>query len=112
MRGGRIYCDTPTVTGTENLMMAAITRGGSHRTGKCGKRTGDLDLADFLVKRGARIQGAGTDVITIEGVRSLHGGDHEVIPDRIEAGTYLAAGALTHGDVTATTVGRNTLRPC
>ena len=61
-----------------------------------------VDLADFLVKRGARVHGAGTDVITIEGVRELHGGEHEVIPDRIEVGTYLAAGVITRGDVTAT----------
>ena len=63
-----------------------------------------VDLADFLVKRGARIAGAGTDVITIEGVRELHGSDHEVIPDRIETGTYLVAGAMTRGAVTLTSV--------
>jgi UDP-N-acetylglucosamine 1-carboxyvinyltransferase len=59
-------------------------------------------LADFLTKRGAHIDGAGTDIITIDGVRELQGGDHEVIPDRIEAGTYLAAAAMTKGDVTLT----------
>jgi UDP-N-acetylglucosamine 1-carboxyvinyltransferase len=61
-----------------------------------------VDLADFLSKRGARIEGAGTDILTIEGVRELQGGEHEVIPDRIEAGTFLAAGAMTGGDVTIT----------
>ena len=102
LRGARIYCDTPTVTGTENLMMAASLAEGVTLLENAAKEPEIGDLADFLVKRGARIQGAGTDVITIEGVRELHGGDHEVIPDRIEAGTYLAAGAMTYGDMTAT----------
>ncbi len=102
LRGARIYCDTPTVTGTENLMMAASLAEGVTMLENAAKEPEIVDLADFLVKRGARIHGAGTDVITIEGVRELHGGDHEVVPDRIEAGTYLAAGAITHGDVTAT----------
>ena len=102
LRGERIYCDTPTVTGTENLMMAASLAEGVTTLENAAKEPEITDLADFLVKRGARIQGAGTDVITIEGVRELHGGDHDVIPDRIEAGTYLAAAAVTHGDVTVT----------
>lgn len=102
LRGAHIYCDTPTVTGTENLMMAASLAEGVTILENAAREPEIVDLADFLVKRGARIHGAGTDVITIEGVRELHGGDHEVIPDRIEAGTYLAAGAMTHGDVTAT----------
>lgn len=102
LKGAHIYCDTPTVTGTENLMMAASLAEGVTMLENAAKEPEIVDLADFLAKRGARIHGAGTDVITIEGVRELHGGDHEVIPDRIEAGTYLAAGAMTHGDVTAT----------
>jgi UDP-N-acetylglucosamine 1-carboxyvinyltransferase len=102
LRGARIYCDTPTVTGTENLMMAASLAEGVTMLENAAKEPEIVDLANFLVKRGARIHGAGTDAITIEGVRELHGGDHEVIPDRIEAGTYLAAGAITRGDVTAT----------
>ena len=102
LRGERIYCDTPTVTGTENLMMAASLAEGVTTLENAAKEPEVVDLADFLVKRGARIRGAGTDVIMIEGVRELHGGDHDVIPDRIEAGTYLAAAATTHGDVTAT----------
>ncbi|MBX3301254.1 MAG: UDP-N-acetylglucosamine 1-carboxyvinyltransferase [Nitrospira sp.] len=102
LKGGRIYCDTPTVTGTENLMMAASLAEGTTVLENAAKEPEIVDLADFLVKRGARIHGAGTDVITVEGVRELHGGDHEVIPDRIEAGTYLAAAAITRGDVTAT----------
>jgi UDP-N-acetylglucosamine 1-carboxyvinyltransferase len=102
LRGGRIYSDTPTVTGTENLMMAASLAAGTTVLENSAKEPEIVDLADFLIKRGARIHGAGTDVITIEGVRELHGGDHEVIPDRIEAGTYLAAAAITRGDVLAT----------
>lgn len=102
LRGARIYCDTPTVTGTENLMMAASLAEGVTMLENAAKEPEIVDLADFLVRRGARVRGAGTDVITIEGVRELHGGDHEVVPDRIEAGTYLAAAAMTHGDVTAT----------
>lgn len=102
LKGGRIYSDTPTVTGTENLMMAASLAEGTTVLENAAKEPEILDLADFLIKRGARIHGAGTDVITVEGVRELHGADHEVIPDRIEAGTYLAAAAITRGDVTAT----------
>ena len=102
LRGERIYCDTPTVTGTENLMMAATLAEGVTTLENAAKEPEIVDLAEFLVKRGARIRGAGTDEIVIEGVRELHGGDHDVIPDRIEAGTYLAAAAVTQGDVTAT----------
>jgi UDP-N-acetylglucosamine 1-carboxyvinyltransferase len=102
LKGARIYCDTPTVTGTENLMMAASLAEGTTVLENAAREPEISDLADFLIKRGARIEGAGTDVVTIEGVRELHGGEHEVIPDRIEAGTYLAAGAMTGGDVTVT----------
>ena len=102
LKGARIYCDTPTVTGTENLMMAASLAEGTTVLENAAREPEIADLADFLTKRGARIEGAGTDVITIEGVRELQGGDHEVIPDRIEAGTYLAAAAMTMGDVTVT----------
>jgi UDP-N-acetylglucosamine 1-carboxyvinyltransferase len=102
LKGACIYCDTPTVTGTENLMMAASLAEGTSVLENAAKEPEISDLADFLNKRGARIEGAGTDLITIEGVRELQGGDHEVIADRIEAGTYLAAGAVTGGDVTIT----------
>lgn len=99
LTGARIYCDTPTVTGTENLMMAASLAQGTTVIENAAKEPEIADLADFLTKRGARIAGAGTDVITIEGVRELRGSDHEVIPDRIEAGTHLVAGAITKGCV-------------
>jgi len=100
LSGAQIYCDTPTVTGTENLMMAASLARGTTVIENAAKEPEIVDLADFLVKRGARIMGAGSDVITIEGVRELHGSDHDVIPDRIETGTYLVAGAITRGAVT------------
>jgi UDP-N-acetylglucosamine 1-carboxyvinyltransferase len=100
LKGARIYCDTTTVTGTENLMMAASLAQGTTVIENAAREPEIVDLANFLVKRGARISGAGTDVLTIEGVRELRGSDHEVIPDRIEAGTLLVAGAITKGSVT------------
>ena len=99
LRGDRVYFDTPTVTGTENLMMAACLAEGTTVIENAAKEPEICDLAEFLVKRGARINGAGSDFMTIEGVPTLHGADHEVIPDRIETGTYLIAGAITGGDV-------------
>lgn len=99
LTGAKIYCDTPTVTGTENLMMAASLAQGTTVIENAAKEPEISDLANFLIKRGARIHGAGTDVITIDGVRELRGSDHEVIPDRIEAGTLLVAGAITRGSV-------------
>jgi UDP-N-acetylglucosamine 1-carboxyvinyltransferase len=99
LKGARICLDFPTVTGTENLMMAACLADGTTVIENVAKEPEIVDLAAFLVKRGARIAGAGTDMITIEGVKELRGADHEVIPDRIEAGTYLAAAAITGGDV-------------
>ncbi len=99
LRGARIYLDTPTVTGTENLMMAACLAEGTTIIENAAREPEIVDLTSFLVKRGGKITGAGSDLITIEGVPGLRGGDHEVIPDRIEAGTFLAAGAITGGDV-------------
>mgnify|MGYP001617941656 CR=1 FL=1 len=99
LKGARICLDFPTVTGTENLMMAACLADGTTVIENAAKEPEIVDLAAFLVKRGARIAGAGSDLITIEGVKALRGADHDVIPDRIEAGTYLAAGAITGGDV-------------
>jgi len=99
LRGARIALDIPTVTGTENLMMAACLAEGTTVIENAAKEPEITDLAAFLIKRGARISGAGTDLITIDGVRELRGADHEVLPDRIETGTYLAAAAITGGDV-------------
>ncbi len=100
LRGARIYFDVSTVTGTENIMMAACLAEGVTVIENAAREPEIGDLAQFLMRRGARIDGAGTDVITIEGVPSLHGADHEIIPDRIETATYLVAGAITRGDVT------------
>jgi UDP-N-acetylglucosamine 1-carboxyvinyltransferase len=99
LKGDRVYFDTPTVTGTENIMMAACLADGTTVIENAAKEPEIGDLAEFLRKRGARITGAGSDMITIEGVTALHGADHEVIPDRIEAGTYLIAGGMTGGDI-------------
>lgn len=99
LRGAHISLDIPTVTGTENLLMAATLAEGTTVIENAAKEPEVADLAAFLIKRGARIVGAGSDLITIEGVSELRNADHEIIPDRIEAGTYLAAGAITRGDI-------------
>lgn len=99
LRGAAIYLDLPTVTGTENLMMAACLAEGTTTIENAAKEPEIADLAAFLNKRGARISGAGTDVMTVSGVSHLGGADHEVVPDRIEAGTFLMAGAVTGGDI-------------
>jgi UDP-N-acetylglucosamine 1-carboxyvinyltransferase len=99
LRGARVYFDAPTVTGTENILMAACLADGTTVIENAAKEPEICDLAEFLRKRGARISGDGSDIVTVEGVTALHGADHEVIPDRIEAGTYLIAGAITGGDV-------------
>ncbi len=99
LTGARIYCDVATVTGTENLMMAACLAEGTTVIENAAKEPEIVDLAACLAKRGAQLQGAGSDVITVQGVSALHAADHEIIPDRIEVGTYLVAGAITRGDV-------------
>ncbi len=102
LQGARIYFDLQTVTGTENIMMAACLAEGTTVLENAAREPEISDLANFLIKRGARIHGAGTDVITIDGVPELHGADHEVVPDRIETGTYLIAGVITGGEVCVT----------
>ncbi len=98
LKGTRIDLDFPTVTGTENLIMAACLAEGTTSLHNVAREPEITDLCAFLVKRGAKILGMGTDTITIEGVPALHGARHSVIPDRVEAGTYLMAGAITGGD--------------
>ncbi len=98
LKGTEIYLDIPTVTGTENLMMAAVLAEGVTKIENAAKEPEVADLADALNKMGARIKGAGTDVIEIEGVESLRPMNHEVIPDRIETGTYITAVAITQGE--------------
>ena len=102
LHGARIVLDTVTVTGTENLLMAAVLADGRTILENAAREPEVVDLAHFLEKMGARIRGAGTDTITIEGVPELHGGvHHDVMADRIEAGTYLCAAAITGGRVRA-----------
>jgi UDP-N-acetylglucosamine 1-carboxyvinyltransferase len=99
LKGAKIYFDIPTVTGTENIMMAATLAEGVTVLSNAAKEPEISNLADVLIKMGARISGAGTDVIKIEGVRELHAVEAEVIPDRIEAGTFLIAAGITGGDI-------------
>jgi len=99
LSGAKIVFDTVTVTGTENLMMAATLAQGTTILENAAREPEVVDLAHCLVKMGARIHGAGTGLIEIEGVDRLAGAEHTVIPDRIEAGTYLAAAAATGGRV-------------
>ena len=100
LKGNEIYLDIATVTGTENLMMAAVLAKGTTVLRNAAREPEVVALADVLNKMGARIKGAGTSVITIEGVSSLHPVSVSIIPDRIEAGTFMVAAALTNGDVT------------
>ncbi|HXF08651.1 MAG TPA: UDP-N-acetylglucosamine 1-carboxyvinyltransferase [Candidatus Acidoferrales bacterium] len=109
LRGARIVLDTVTVTGTENLMMAATLAEGTTVIENAAREPEVVDLACFLNAMGARVQGAGTDTLVIEGVRRLHGAEYEVMPDRIETGTYLIAGAITGGCVTLKNVRHGTL---
>jgi UDP-N-acetylglucosamine 1-carboxyvinyltransferase len=99
LRGARLVLDTVTVTGTENLMMAATLADGETVIENAAREPEVVDLANFLVAMGARIRGAGTDKIVVEGVERLRGTRYEVLPDRIESGTYLVAGAITRGNV-------------
>ena len=99
LEGQRIDFEIPTVTGTENLLMAACLATGTTVLNNAAMEPEVVDLAHFLIKRGARISGAGSGRVVIEGVPELRGAEHEVIPDRIEAGTYLLAGAMTGGRV-------------
>ncbi|MBT8049271.1 MAG: UDP-N-acetylglucosamine 1-carboxyvinyltransferase [Xanthomonadales bacterium] len=102
LRGARIIMDTVTVTGTENLLMAATLARGTTIIENAAQEPEVVDLADFLTSMGAQISGAGTNTITIEGVENLRGTDYSVLPDRIETGTYLVAGAMTGGRVRCT----------
>ena len=99
LKGAHIVFDTVTVTGTENLMMAAALADGETLLENAAREPEVIDLADFLNAMGAEIRGAGTSTIRIQGVSSLHGTDHTVLPDRIEAGTYLVGAAMTGGRV-------------
>ncbi len=99
LEGALVYLDFPSVGATENIMMAATLADGITTIENAAEEPEIVDLANFLKKMGARIKGAGTDTIRIEGVPELHGTKHPVIPDRIETGTFMVAAAITRGDV-------------
>lgn len=99
LKGARIVMDQVTVTGTENLMMAAALADGVSVIENAAREPEVIDLADFINAMGGKVEGAGTDTLTIEGVEKLNGCDYSVLPDRIETGTYLVAAAITGGKV-------------
>ncbi|MEE8195601.1 MAG: UDP-N-acetylglucosamine 1-carboxyvinyltransferase [Acidiferrobacterales bacterium] len=109
LKGARVLMDMVSVTGTENIMMAATLAQGTTVIENAAREPEVVDLAKCLVGMGAKIEGAGSDTITIEGVSTLNGGSHQVIPDRIETGTYLVAGAMTGGKVRVRNVQPNHL---
>ncbi|TDO99895.1 UDP-N-acetylglucosamine 1-carboxyvinyltransferase [Marinomonas balearica] len=102
LKGARIFFDKVTVTGTENLLMAAALADGQTVLENSAKEPEVVDLAECLIKMGAKITGHGTDTIVIDGVERLHGTNYSVMPDRIETGTFLVAGAITAGKVKVT----------
>jgi len=99
LRGARIFCDLVTVTGTENLMMAASLADGKTVIENAAREPEVVDLAHCLNAMGAKVSGAGSDIITVEGVERLAGAEHRIMPDRIETGTFLVAAAVTGGRV-------------
>ena len=109
--GDQIYLDFPSVGATENIMMAAVLAEGTTYIENAAEEPEIVDLANFLNKMGAKIKGAGTDTIRIEGVKKLHGAKHTVIPDRIEAGTFMLAAAITKGAVHVCNVEPDHLKP-
>lgn len=109
LKGAHIVTDMVTVTGTENLLMAATLAEGTTVIENAAREPEVVDLADCLIAMGAKIRGAGTPVIEIEGVTELHGATHSVLPDRIETGSFLVAALMTRGDVTVTHAAPHTL---
>jgi UDP-N-acetylglucosamine 1-carboxyvinyltransferase len=102
LKGAEIVFDKITVTGTEDLLMAAALADGETVMQNCAREPEVADLADLLNKMGAKIEGAGTPTIRVKGVSKLNGAKHRIIPDRIEAGTFIVAGAMTSGDLNVT----------
>lgn len=109
--GNSVYLDFPSVGATENIMMAATLAEGLTTIENAAEEPEIIDLANFLNKMGANVKGAGTDTIRISGVKRLEGTRHQVIPDRIEAGTYMVAAAITNGDVIVENVVPSHLKP-
>ena len=99
LRGAHIYLDFPSVGATQNLMMAATLAEGTTTLENAAREPEIVDLANWLNKMGANVKGAGTDTIIIKGVKKMHGANHAVVQDRIEAGTFMVAAAMTQGDV-------------
>lgn len=110
LQGAHLKFDVVSVTGTENLMMAAVLAKGTTVIENAAREPEVQDLANFLIMLGARIEGQGTSTITIEGVERLHGGTYVVLPDRIETGTFLVAAAMTGGRITAKATRANILQ--
>jgi len=104
LSGAEIHLDLPSVGATENIMMAAVLAKGTTVIRNAAKEPEIVDLQNFFNRMGAKIKGAGTDSIKIEGVKRLYGNEHTIIPDRIEAGTHIIAGAITQGDLTVTNI--------
>lgn len=102
LKGARIVMDMVTVTGTENLLMAAVLADGITTLENSAREPEVTDLAHCLIKMGAKIEGVGTDTLVVTGVDKLHGAEHAIVADRIEAGTFAVAAALTQGDLTLT----------
>ncbi len=111
LKGTRIYLDFPSVGATENIMMAAVLADGLTRIENAAEEPEIVDLANFLNAMGGRVSGAGTKVVSIEGVSALKGANHVVIPDRVEAGTYMVAAAITGGDIYIDNVITEHLKP-
>lgn len=111
LRGTRVYLDFPSVGATENIMMAAVLAKGTTTLENAAQEPEIVDLANFLNEMGAKVRGAGTSIIHIEGVSELHGTQHTVIPDRIEAGSYLLMAAATGGNVLIQNVIIDHLKP-
>lgn len=99
LRGAKVYLDFPSVGATQNIMMGAVLAEGTTLIENVAREPEIVDLANFLNRMGARVYGAGTETIRIEGVEKLHGTEHSIIPDRIETGTFMIAAAVTNGDV-------------
>lgn len=99
LRGAKIYLDFPSVGATENIMMAAALAEGTTLIENAAKEPEIVDVANYINEMGGRVIGAGTDTMRIEGVEELHGAEHYIIPDRVEAGTFMVAAAITEGDV-------------
>jgi len=111
LKGAKIYLDFPSVGATENILMAAVLAEGQTIVENCAVEPEIVDLANFLNSAGADIRGAGTDTVKINGVKTMKGTDHTVIPDRIEAGTYMVAAAITRGDIHLTNIVTDHIKP-